>query len=389
MDFKQSEQHERIYQEVSQIADGYEEDYWREIRDQKRFPDEVFQELADAGWIGVMFPEEYGGQDMGALELIIIMEALADNGAWIAANTFVPSAVFGGTSILAHGTDEQIERYLPPIINGDETWSLSITEEQAGLNTSNIATSAERDGDEYVIKGEKQWTSGINQSDWMVLLARTTPKEEVDSGLKGITSFIVNPDNPGLMYEETDIDIYFPRRTFKLEFNDMRIPADRVLGEVDYGMYQMFDTLNAERVATATGAWGAGRHALDKAINYASEREVWSEPIGGHQAIQHPLADAHAELETARLALEKAAWQFDNQVGDVGEASNIGKLQAAKAAWNACEAAMTTFGGISIYSEHGITAAWEFVRHNRIAPVSEQMIRNFIGHHTLDLPRSY
>jgi acyl-CoA dehydrogenase len=323
------------------------------------------------------------------LDLVFLVETLAEEGAWIAANSLVSSAVFGGISLLAHGNELQIDRYVPKIAAGEEKWSVSVTEKDAGLNTSNVSTTARLDGSSFVIDGGKLWTSGLDTSSHVVVLARTTPKAECDSPLDGLTMFIVDPEMDGVDYTPTKTDVYFPRQTFRVDYNGVRVPEERVLGTVDEGLYQMFDTLNAERLGTAAGAWGAGRHALNEAVDYAAQREVWSEPIGAHQAIQHPLADAHAELETARLALERGAWQWDQGGDSVGEAANVANLQAGKAAWAACEAAMSTHGGIATYTERGIAAAWSFVRTNRIIPVSEEMIRNYLGHRVLGLPQSY
>ena len=389
MDFSKPDSYDAMQREIRSIAAKYDDEYWLRVRNEGGLPEEVFQDLAAAGWIGVMFPEEYGGKGGGVLDLVLLMETLAEEGAWIAANSLVSSAVFGGVSILAHGTDEQIEQYVPAIADGEEKWSVSVTERDAGLNTANISTFAERDGDGFAINGGKLWTSGLDESSHVVLLARTTPKEECDSPLDGLTMFIVDPDTDGVDFTPTETDVYFPRQTFRVEYNDVHVQEDRVLGTVDQGVYQMFDTLNAERLGTAAGTWGAGRHALDRAVEYAKERQVWSEPIGAHQAIQHPLADAYAELETARLALERGAWQYDEGGDSVGEAANVANLQVGKAAWSACEAAMSTHGGIATYTERGIAAAWSFVRTNRIIPVSEEMIRNHIGHRVLGLPRSY
>jgi acyl-CoA dehydrogenase len=389
MDFADPDHWDRIRREVESIATQYDQDYWMRVREEGGLPEAVFQDLADAGLIGIVFPEEYGGRGGGMLDLVFLMETLAEEGAWIAANSLVSSAVFGGISLLAHGNEMQIDRYVPKIAAGEEKWSVSVTEKDAGLNTSNVSTTARLDGSSFVIDGGKLWTSGLDTSSHVVVLARTTPKAECDSPLDGLTMFIVDPEMDGVDYTPTKTDVYFPRQTFRVDYNGVRVPEERVLGTVDEGLYQMFDTLNAERLGTAAGAWGAGRHALNEAVDYAAQREVWSEPIGAHQAIQHPLADAHAELETARLALERGAWQWDQGGDSVGEAANVANLQAGKAAWAACEAAMSTHGGIATYTERGIAAAWSFVRTNRIIPVSEEMIRNYLGHRVLGLPQSY
>jgi acyl-CoA dehydrogenase len=389
MEFQLTDEQQMIKQTIRRIASDYDDEYWRDVRENHRAPEEFHRELADGGWYGIAFPEEYGGQGMGLFETLLIMEALAEEGAWIPGARFIGFTIFGGYSVLEHGSPEQKEQYLPGFAEGEHRWSIGVTEPDAGLNTTNISTEAERDGDSWLISGQKQFISGLDTASRLLLLARTTPKSDVDSPLGGITAFIVDPDDDAVDYSEIPIDVYFPESTFQVHIDDLRVGSDQVLGEVDEGLYQVFDTLNAERVATGAASWGAGYATLQNAADYAREREVWAEPIGGHQAIQHPLADAYAELETSRLALRKAAWQFDSQHGDVGEMANVANLRACKAAWNACESAMTTFGGMSASTELGVASAWGYVRHYRTIPVSEEMIRNFIGQHSLDLPRSY
>jgi acyl-CoA dehydrogenase len=388
MDFGRTEEHRLMVSAVKDIASDFDEDYWREVRADNRMPLEFHERLAEGGWLGIPFPEEYGGQGMGLLEHVIVIEALAEAGAWIGANGMVTGTIFGGLSILAHGDEETRQEYLPAIADG-QLWALGVTEPEAGLNTANITTFAERDGDEYVINGQKQWTSGMNHADQLLLLTRTTKKEDADSPYDGLTMFICDPQDPAIEYSEIPLDIYFTEKTYQVHIDDLRVPESAILGEKGKGLRQIFATLNTERVTTAAQNWGAGLHTLNVASEHAKNRVVWSEPIGAHQAIQHPLADAYADLETARLAIEKAAWQYDHQEGDVGEASNIANLQAGKAAFAAAEAAMTTLGGMSASSEMGVAAAWEFIRHSRSVPVSEEMIRNYLGTHSLGLPRSY
>jgi acyl-CoA dehydrogenase len=204
-----------------------------------------------------------------------------------------------------------------------------------------------------------------------------------------MTMFIVDPEAAGIEYSEIPLDIYYTEPTYDLFIDDLRVDENQVLGEVGSGMYQMFGMLNVERVTAALSAWGAGKEALDKAVQYANQREVWSEPIGAHQAIQHPLADVHAKMEAAKNQFRKAAWQYDKGVGDVGEASNVANYLTCKAAWEACEASMKAHGGMSASQEMGIAACWGVARHQRTGPVSEEMILNHIGQNILELPRSY
>lgn len=389
MDFGLTEEQQKLRHSTSELAAEYDETYWREVRADRRFPDEFYQTLADAGHLGIAVPEEYGGEGYGVSELVLALESLGEAGAWIGAISVLAGPVFGGHSVLEHGSERQREHYLPSLVDGTETWALAVTEVDAGLNTGRISTTARREDDGFVINGTKQFISGLDHADQMLLLARTTPLDDVDSPLEGLTLFITDPSDNALDYDEIPLDIYYPERTYEIEIDGLRIPETQILGSVDKGLYHLLPTLNLERIAIGTCSWGAGRSALDAAITRARDREVWSEPIGGHQAIQHPLADAHADLETARLALRKAAWSIDRGSGSSGEPANVANLKACESAWNACEAAMVTFGGASVAAELGIAAAWGFVRHTRSVPVSEQMIRNFIGQHALGLPRSY
>ncbi|MCU4753113.1 acyl-CoA/acyl-ACP dehydrogenase [Halobacteria archaeon AArc-curdl1] len=389
MDYELSAEHQMMQSTVKEIAADYDKDYWQEIHEGQLVPEEIFQDLAEGGWFGIPIPEEYGGHGMGLLDTIIVMEALAEAHAWETTFRFTMSTVFGGTSIMQNGTEAQKEQYLPGIAAGEDVWALGLTEPSAGLNATNMTTRAEKDGDEWVINGQKQWTSGMEFADKLLLVARTEPKDEVEKRTEGITMFILDPDMDGISYNEIPLDIYFTEPTYDLFLDDVRVPEERVLGDVGQGLHQIFGMLNAERLTAAVSAWGGGKEALDTAVQYAKDREVWSEPIGAHQAIQHPLADAHAEMESARHDIRRAAWLADQGRDGSGEAANIANLQAGKASWNACEAAMTTLGGMSASQEMGVAAAWGVVRHLRTGPVSEEMILNHIGQHSLGLPRSY
>lgn len=389
MDFELSQEQWLIQDSVRDIASNYGEDYWTDVRTSERFPTELYSDLAENDFLGMPFPEKYGGQNLGMLETVLVMESLAEEGAWELSGGLILSLIFGGIGILEHGSEEQKERYLPPIIEGDSLWAIAITEPEAGSNTADTKTFARRDGDEFVINGHKQWISGIEKADNVLLLTRTTPRSEVDDPFDGMTMFIVDPTDEAVSYDKIPMDIYYRDSTYDVYLDDLRVSEEDVLGNVGDGMRQMFDTLNTERITAAAEAWGMGRWTLDRAVEQANNREVWDEPIGSHQAIQHPLADAHADLVAARTLIREAAWRYDKSQGNVGEISNVANLFAGKAAWNASEAAMTTFGGMSVSAELGIAAAWGTIRHYRTAPVSEEMIRNYIGHHSLGLPRSY
>jgi len=378
-----------IQDAVKDIAENYDDSYWQEVHRSQRPPTELFDDLAKGGWFGAPLPEEYGGQDLGLLDTALILEALCEGHAWEATFRFTMSTVFGGITVTENGTKEQKDRYLPEIAEGKTVWALGMTEPDAGLNSARISTTAVKDGDEYVINGRKQWISGMDLADHLLLICRTAPLEDIDRKFDGLTMFIVDPEAEGIEYSEIPLDLYYPEPTYDLFLDELRVHEDQVLGEVGKGMYQIFSMLNVERVTAALSGWGAGKEALDKAVQYAKDREVWSEPIGAHQAIAHPLAEAHARMEASRTMLRQAAWEYDQGVENIGETANVAKYLACQAAWEACEAAMSTHGGMSASEEMGIAAAWGVARHQRTGPVSEEMILNHLAQHSLGLPRSY
>jgi len=386
--FGSSEIEQLIRSSVRDIVDDYDRSYWREARDRRQVPEAVWQHLADNDWLGVMYPEEYGGQGMGIQELVAVMEEVAAGGGWSALPYFTITIVLGGHALLKHGSEEQKSTWIPKIARGETQWATGITEPDVGLNTTNIQTAAQREGDEYVLDGHKAFISGVAAADRMTVLTRTLSDEESESRGHGFSLFIVDPEDPNVSYDEIELEIY-ANRVYNVYFDDVRVPESNLVGEEHQGLYHLFDGINAERISAATAAYGMGRTALDQAAEYAKDRVVFDQPIGAHQAIQHPLADAHADLETARVMNHRAAWSFDNGEEDLPAVANIAKLNAAKAAWNATEAAVSTFGGTGATAEVDVTKLWSRVRHYRYSPVSEEMIRNYLAENELGLPRSY
>lgn len=390
MDFSETESEQLIRKSIREITGNYDEDYWRRVRNENEQPDAFRDDLAANDWYGLMIPEEYGGQGLGLTEMTVVVEELGRSGGGrTATNLLLFAAMYGGGLLPRHGSDAQKETWLPKLAAGEANWAIGVTEPDAGLNTTNIQTTAERDGDEYVLNGQKVWTTGIDTADRVALLTRTMAKSEVESRGEGLTIFLVDPAAAGVDYEEIPKDVYHHHPSFSVFIDDVRVPETAVLGEEHQGLYHFFSSLNIERIYIAASLYGIGSYVLQRAVDYAKERVVFDEPIGSHQAIQHPLADAYADLELAKLMTEKAAWLYDAGTDDVGEQANVANLKAGEAAWAACEQAMTTFGGSSIGSDVGIAKFWEEVRHQRIAPVSEEMIRNYLGNKVLGLPRSY
>lgn len=374
---------------VREIMGDYDRSYWQEKHTNKEFPMEVWEDLAEGDWLGITVPEEYGGQGLGVQELVWVIEEVGLGGGWSLGANILQHVVLGGETLVKHGSEEQAQKWLPRMANGDSFWAFGVTEPQAGLNTPNIDTFAEKDGDEYVISGEKTFTTGVASADQIVLLARTIPKDEVERSSYGLTIFLVDPDDPNVEHRELPLELFvFGDRTYQTFYDDVRVHESNVVGEPHEGLHQIFDTMNGERITGASMTYACGRHALALASEYADQREVFDAPISTHQAIQHPLADAYADLECARLMTHKASRKYDSGEGAATE-SNIANLKAAEASWNACEAAMTTFGGMSASAEVEVGRIWESVRHTRTAPVSEQMLRNFLAERELGLSRSY
>lgn len=373
------------------ITENFGESYFREKRLADEEPEEYIDKIAEAGFFGIPIPVEYGGEGMGMEELVYAIEAIGEAGGWDIVGRFTLNTVFGGVVLSKYGTEEQKEEYLPKIANGSLQWALGVTEPKAGSNMLRTNTFAERDGDEFVINGEKVFNSGLEGADGYTFLARTKPFEEVDRRTDGLTVFLIDPDADGIEYEPVDLDIYWPagENTFTVHIDDLRVHESQVIGEVHEGFDPIFEVLNPERISVAAEHISRGRWAINKAVERAKEREVWGEPIGAHQGIQHPLADAYADVETASTMVHRAARAYDQGHDNVGELSNIAHLKAGEAGFEATDVAVETYGGASAVSDYGITAVWSLARHQRIAPVTDNMKLNYIANNVLGLPRSY
>ncbi|WP_255152056.1 acyl-CoA dehydrogenase family protein [Halorarius halobius] len=391
MNFERSGEQTMLVETAKDIVDEYGESYFREKRLADEEPEEFVEDLADAGFFGIPIPVEYGGQGMGMLDLVYAIEAIAEAGGWDAVAKFTLNTVFGGVVLSKFGTEEQKEEYLPKIADGEMDWALGVTEANTGSNMLNTQTFAERDGDEFVINGEKAFNSGLDQADGYTLLTRTKTMEESDRRTDGLTVFLVDPDADGIEYEPVDLDIYWPagENTFTVHIDDLRVHESQAIGEIHGGFAPIFEVLNPERISTAAEHLGRGWWVLDKAVQRAKDREVWGEPIGAHQAIQHPLAQSYVDMKSASTMVKRAAWAYDQGQDNVGELSNIGHLQAGNAAFEAADNAVETFGGGSAVADYGIAAVWSLARHQQIAPVTDHMKLNFIANNVLDLPRSY
>ncbi|WP_033321910.1 acyl-CoA dehydrogenase family protein [Streptomyces yerevanensis] len=348
-------------------------------------PDELWSETAKLGYLGVNLPEEHGGGGGGISELSIVLEELGAAGCPLL--MMIVSPAICGTVIARFGTDTQKQEWLPGLADGSRLMAFGITEPDAGSNSHRLTTTARRDGTDWLLTGRKVFISGVDKADATLIVGRT---EDARTGRLKPCLFIVPRDAPGFEHRRIDMELHTTEYQFELTLDDVRLPAGALVGDEDAGLLQLFAGLNPERVMTAAFAIGMGRYALSRAVEYARERTVWKEPIGAHQAIAHPLAQAHIDLELARLMMQKAAALYD--AGDdtaAGEAANMAKYAAGEACVKAVDQAVHTLGGNGLTSEFGLASLITASRVARIAPVSREMILNYVSHQTLGLPKSY
>jgi len=383
MPYVETEEQQMLRKQVREIGRKYGREYYAEKARKGESPDELWREVAEHGFIGVNTPEEYGGGGLGISELAIVCEELAAVGCPLL--LLLVSPAICATVISKFGTPAQKERWLPGLASGTLTMAFAITEPNAGSNSHRLETSARRDGDDWLLTGNKYYISGADHADAILVVARTGGAED---GRDRLSLFIVDADAPGL--EKTLIKMQVPGadRQFTLFFDSVRAGEERLLGHEGQGLPQVFVGLNPERILGAALATGAALHALEQASQYANERAVWGKPIGTHQGVAHPLAQAKIEVELARLMTAKAAWMFDRGM-DAGEAANMAKYAAGEAATHAVDVAIQVHGGNGMSEEYGLVSLWAMARTLRIAPVSREMILNFIAQHTLHLPKSY
>lgn len=386
MDFSEPAEHALLRESVRKVAEGFGHDYFRAKVDAGEKAAELWDAVARLGFFGVHLPEAYGGGGGGLSELAIVSEELAAAGCPLL--LILVSAAISGELIRRFGTEEQKRAWLPGLAAG-EKMAFAITEPDAGSNSHNLATTAVRDGDVYRIRGTKTFISGVDEAPRMIVVVRTGTDES--TGRARLSLFVVDTDAPGLERAPIPMEIRIPEKQFTLFFDDVVVPADRLLGEEGDGLRQVFYGLNPERITGATICCGIGRYALEKAAAYARERRVWGVPIGAHQGVAHPLAAAKIDLELARLMTARAAWLHDHDADRkvAGEAANMAKYAAAEAGMRALDAAIQAHGGNGMTSEFGLADLWGLVRLLRIAPVSNEMVLNYVAQTSLGLPKSY
>tara|TARA_B100000676_G_C18029673_1_gene817825 strand:- start:113 stop:1279 length:1167 start_codon:yes stop_codon:yes gene_type:complete len=388
MVFPLTEEQQMIRENVMRICADFGDDYWLARDEDGVFPEDFCLALAKAGYLGIAMPEEFGGGGLGITEASVMVQAISESGAANGGVSSVSINVFGVHPIVRYGTDEQKARWLPPVMTREERACFAVTEPDAGLDTTQLSTRAVLDGDRYLVHGQKIWTTTAQVADKIMLIARTTPKEETDNPIDGLSLFYADLDRDYVEIKE------IPKMGRKcvdsnsVFIDGMPIPVEDRIGEEGKGFRYLLHGLNPERILLAAGLVGLGRAALNKATNYAKERIVFDRPIGMNQGIQHPLAESWAELEAANLMAFTAAQKYDR--GEhCGAEANAAKYLAGEACFKACSNAIQTHGGMGYAKEFHVERYFREMLIHRIAPVSPQMILNYLSERVLGLPRSY
>ncbi|MBC6449557.1 acyl-CoA dehydrogenase family protein [Actinokineospora xionganensis] len=385
MSFTESEERQALRAAVGELGRKYGHDYLVKQARSGGHTTELWNEAGKLGYLGVNVPEEFGGGGGGIGDLAAVCEELGATGTGLL--QMVVSPAICATIIARFGTDEQKQRYLPGFADGSLRMAFAITEPDAGSNAHKLTTTARRDGDGWILSGRKVFISCVDESQSVLVVGRT---EDAKTGKLKPALFVVPTDAAGFEFTKIPMDIVSPDYQFALFLDDVRLPGDALIGSEDAALMQLFAGLNPERIMASAFAVGMGRFALEKAVEYAKTRTVWKEPIGAHQAVAHPLAQAKIELELAKLMMQKAAALYDG--GDdmaAGEAANMAKYAAGEAVIKAVDAAVQTHGGNGLASEYGLGALIGASRLTRIAPVSREMILNFVAQFSLGLPKSY
>ena len=388
MDFAWGPELESIREETRRLCSSFDDGYWSRCDEGHEFPWDFYRAFAEQGWIGVLVPEEYGGAGLGTLHAGALLNVVAGSPGVQNAASALHLSIFGMAPVIHHGSEDLKRRTLPPTATGELHVSFGVTEDDAGTDTSRIRTFARADGDRFIINGKKVWNTKAQQAQKILLLARTTPREECARRLDGMTLFLADLDPAHVEIREIPKLGRNAVNSNEVYIEDLPVSAADVVGEVGRGFYCLLDGLNPERIVIAAEAVGVGRRALEVATRYANERIVFDRPVGKNQAIAHPLADSLSELEAADLLWQKAAWAYDH--GEpAGPLANMAKLRASEAGYRACDRALQVFGGFGYAREFHIERYWRESRLARIAPISNEMVLNFLSEHVLGLPRSY
>jgi acyl-CoA dehydrogenase len=389
MDFGLSEEDEALARAAGELAGRFDAEYWRGVDSRHEFAWDFYTAFAEAGWFGLVLPEEYGGAGRGIQQAARVMQAIAAAGAGgMNAASTIHLTIFSVTPLIKHGSEAQKRKYLPPVAEGKLHVSFAVTEPNAGTDTSRIETFARRDGDNYVISGRKVWISKAQQAQKLLLLTRTTPRDRVRKRTDGMTLFFADLDRERVAVREIPKVGRNAVNSNELFIDELVVPADDRIGEEGQGFRYILDGMNPERILIAAEAVGVGQAALGYATEYAKGRVVFDRPIGQNQGIAFPLAESHAKLAAAELLVYKAAWLYDNGL-PCGAEANMAKYLAAQAAYEACDRAVQTLGGFGYAEEYHVARLWKEARLMRIVPISENLILSYVAEHVLGLPRSY
>ena len=388
MDFHLTEEHQLIKDSVAKLCAEFPDEYWSRCDSEHEFPWDFYNAMAEAGWIGIAIPEAYGGSGRGITEASLVLETVAASGAAMNGATPLHLSMFGMEPVVKYGSEEMKQKYLPEVARGALHVAFGVTEPDAGTDTTSITTFARKEGDHYLVRGRKVWTTKALQSERVLLLVRTTAKDEVARRTDGMTLLLAELQRPEVTISPIDKVGRNAVATCEVVYDDLPVQISDRVGEEGKGFRYLISGLNAERVLIAAEALGIGRVALHRAVNYANERVVFGRPIGQNQGVAFPLGEAKMRLDAAELMVRKAAWLLDNGL-PCGSEANMAKWLAADAAFQAADQAMQTHGGFGYAKEYHVERYWREARLMRIAPISQEMILNYVTEHELGLPRSY
>ena len=386
MDFNLTPEQQQIREEIKRVCRDFPDSYWRQVDSKKEYPEAFVRKLSELGWLAALIPEEFGGTGLGITEASVILEEINHSGG---VATACHAQMYTMGTLLRHGNDEQKKRYLPKIATGElRLQAFGVTEPDAGSETPKLQTTAIRKGDKYLINGQKIFISRVLQSDLMLLLARTTPYDELEDKTRGLSVFIVDLKVNKDKLEVKPLDLMINHHTNQLFFDNVEVPVENLIGQEGMGFRYIIDGWNAERILVAAEAIGDGHWFIERAAKYASERIVFGRAIGSNQGIQFPIAQAYAQIEAADLVRYQAATKFDRKE-KCGAEANMAKLLASEAAWAAANACLTTHGGYGFAAEYDIEREFRETRLLTIAPVSNNLVLAYLGQHVLGMPKSY
>ncbi|MEV4123801.1 acyl-CoA dehydrogenase family protein [Nocardia sp. NPDC049707] len=388
MDFQLTEDQLTIRDAVAELAAKFDDQYWQDKDEKHEFPTEFYNAFAEGGWLGITTPEQYGGHGYGITEASILLEQVAASGAGMNGASSMHLSIFGMHPVIVHGSEELKQRTLPRIVSGDLHVCFGVTEPGAGLDTTKITTFARREGDKYIVNGRKVWISKAVESEKILLLTRTQKFEDSPRKTDGMTLFLTDLDRDKVEIRPIKKMGRNAVTSNELFIDNLEIPVEDRVGEEGKGFTYILDGLNPERMLVAAEALGIGRAALRAGVRYGNDREVFGRPIGKNQGIQFPLADSLARLDAAELMLRKATWLYDNGK-PCGREANTAKYLCADAGFEAADRALQTHGGMGYSEEYNVSRYFREARLTRIAPISQEMILNYLGAHVLGLPRSY